>query len=75
MLTIAIPKGRLQDDALELLAHAGVRLSEEQLKEMDRITAAGGLAFVAHSFPEFLEWWQSLGFTIPEIITNQKIQS
>ena len=31
MLTIAIPKGRLQDDALELLAHAGVRLSEEQL--------------------------------------------
>lgn len=31
MLTIAIAKGRLQDDALELLAHAGVRLSEEQL--------------------------------------------
>ena len=31
MLTIAIPKGRLQDDALDLLAQAGVRLSEDQL--------------------------------------------
>ena len=31
MLTIAIAKGRLQQDALELLARAGVRASEEAL--------------------------------------------
>lgn len=31
MLTIAIAKGRLQDDALELLASAGVRVSREEL--------------------------------------------
>ena len=29
MLTIAIAKGRMQDDALALLEHAGVRLSED----------------------------------------------
>src|SRR5437588_9033861 len=31
MLTIAIAKGRLQQDALELFARAGVRVSEESL--------------------------------------------
>src|SRR5438105_8490942 len=31
MLTIAIAKGRLQRDALELFARAGVRVSEESL--------------------------------------------
>ena len=29
MITIAIAKGRMQDDALALLARAGVRVSEE----------------------------------------------
>jgi ATP phosphoribosyltransferase len=32
MLTIAIAKGRMQDDALGLLARAGVRVSEEALR-------------------------------------------
>src|SRR3954468_15409280 len=31
MITIAISKGRMQDDAIELLARAGVRLSTESL--------------------------------------------
>jgi len=31
MITIAISKGRMQDDAIELLAQAGVRLSSESL--------------------------------------------
>ena len=31
MLTIAIAKGRLQDDALELLARGGVRVNEQEL--------------------------------------------
>ncbi|HEY6802831.1 MAG TPA: ATP phosphoribosyltransferase [Pyrinomonadaceae bacterium] len=31
MITIAISKGRMQDDAIELLAHAGVRLSPAAL--------------------------------------------
>src|SRR5258705_11818385 len=31
MITIAIAKGRMQDDALAMLARAGVRLSDEAL--------------------------------------------
>jgi ATP phosphoribosyltransferase len=31
MITIAIAKGRMQDDALSLLSRAGIRLSEEQI--------------------------------------------
>lgn len=43
------------------------RLSDAQLKEMDRISLAGGLVFIARDFPSFLEWWQSIGFEIPEL--------
>ena len=32
MITIAIAKGRMQDDALALLARAGIRLTAEQIK-------------------------------------------
>ncbi len=49
------------------------RMSPAQLKEMDRITAAGGLAFVATDFPSFLEWWQSVGFTIPELENSKQL--
>lgn len=41
------------------------KLSASQIKEMDKVKAAGGLVFVAKDFPSFLEWWQSTGFTIP----------
>lgn len=32
--------------------------SEDQIKEAERITRAGGLYFVAKDMPSFLEWWQ-----------------
>lgn len=41
-------------------------MSEAQEREMKRIIAAGGLAFIAKDFPSFLDWWQQIGFTIPE---------
>ena len=42
------------------------RMSEAQMKEMTKVTQAGGVYFVAKSMPHFLEWWQSLGFEIPD---------
>lgn len=41
-------------------------MSEAQEREMKRIIAAGGLAFIAKDFPSFLDWWQQIGFIIPE---------
>jgi hypothetical protein len=35
------------------------RLSEDQIKEQQRIRNAGGLAFVAKDFPSFLSWFIS----------------
>ncbi|MFL5786655.1 MAG: hypothetical protein ACJ748_01265 [Flavisolibacter sp.] len=45
------------------------RMSEAQIREMERIKKAGGLAFVAKDFPSFLQWWEEIGFTIPEYQT------
>ncbi|MGV3528930.1 MAG: hypothetical protein ACO1OO_08550 [Flavisolibacter sp.] len=36
------------------------RMREAQTKEKERVERAGGLYFVARSFPEFLEWWLQL---------------
>jgi hypothetical protein len=33
------------------------RMSEAQYKEKQKVEAAGGLYFIARSFPQFLEWW------------------
>lgn len=46
------------------------RLSDAQVKEIERIEQAGGLAFVASDFDSFLKWWQAVGFTIPEFEKN-----
>lgn len=35
------------------------RMSEAQYKEQQRVESAGGLYFIARSFPEFLEFWLS----------------
>jgi hypothetical protein len=35
------------------------KMSEAQYKEKQRVESAGGLYFVARSFPEFLEFWLS----------------
>ena len=32
--------------------------SEDQMREAERITRAGGLYFVAKDMPSFLDWWQ-----------------
>ncbi len=42
------------------------KMSDAQIKEQQRIQVAGGHYFVAKSFPEFLEWWQSRGFSTLE---------
>lgn len=34
------------------------RQSEDQIKEAERITRAGGLYFVAKNMDSFLEWWK-----------------
>jgi hypothetical protein len=49
------------------------KMSEAQEKEMQRITRAGGLAFVAKDFASFLGWWKENGFTVPEFKTIQAI--
>lgn len=33
------------------------QMSEAQYKEKERVERAGGLYFVARSFPDFLQWW------------------
>jgi hypothetical protein len=48
------------------------RLSEAQEREIERIQAAGGLAFVAKDFPSFLNWWKEVGFVVPEFETISK---
>jgi hypothetical protein len=48
------------------------RMSEAQEREIQRIQEAGGLAFVAKDFASFLEWWQSVGFEVPEFETINK---
>jgi ATP phosphoribosyltransferase len=48
MITIAIAKGRMQDDALALLARAGVRLSDEALssRRLALIDESGDYRFI-----------------------------
>lgn len=41
------------------------KMSQAQEREMQNIINAGGLAFVAKDFASFLEWWQQIGFEIP----------
>jgi hypothetical protein len=42
------------------------KLSAKQIKEMEMIKKAGGLAFVAKDFVSFLSWWEEIGFQIPQ---------
>lgn len=50
------------------------RMSEAQIKEQHRIEQAGGLYFIAKSFPEFLEWWLShFPLSISSLSLNKSI--
>ncbi len=48
MITIAIAKGRMQDDALALLARAGLHLSEEALasRRLALVDESGNYRFI-----------------------------
>lgn len=43
------------------------QMSNAQEKEMQRIKEAGGLAFIAKDFASFFEWWEEIGFKVPEL--------
>lgn len=48
------------------------RMSEAQYKEKQRVENAGGLYFVARSFPEFLEFWLShFPISILSLVNNK----
>src|SRR6266850_2035180 len=85
MITIAIAKGRMQDDALALLAHAGVRLSDEALasRRLALIDESGEYRFIfvklaavlglADLIVDLVETGRTLkdnGLTIVEVITE-----
>jgi hypothetical protein len=48
------------------------RLSPAQEKELEKITQAGGLVFIAKDFPSFLTWWKENGFPVPNYAGNGK---
>ena len=57
---IADIRGTYQGRSLSIEVKIGQdRLSEVQKLESERITNAGGLAFVATSFPQFLLWFMT----------------
>jgi hypothetical protein len=52
------------------------RMSEAQVKEQQRVERAGGLYFVAISFPEFLQWWlQQFPLSISSLSNTTSCQS
>lgn len=46
--------------------------SEAQIKEMHRIRKAGGIYWVAKTFPDFLEQWIAAGFEVPAFDPQQQ---
>ncbi len=65
-LGIADVKGTFKGRALNIEVKIGRDMqSEAQKKEQERIIKAGGIYWLANSFPHFLEQWLEAGFDIP----------
>lgn len=70
---IADIRGTYKGRSLSIEIKIGAdRQSEEQKKEQQRITNAGGIYWICKNFPDFLTQWEAAGFEIPqyEIIKN-----